>query len=69
MTTDATGIIDTVRTIAADEGPGALYAGIAPKVVRALASGAIQVIPTLTLTHPGDSDRFPILYSDPDPSH
>jgi solute carrier family 25 S-adenosylmethionine transporter 26 len=42
MTSDATGVVDTMRDIAANEGGGALYAGIAPKVVRALASGAIQ---------------------------
>ena len=42
MTSDATGVVDTIRDIADNEGGGALYAGIAPKVVRALASGAIQ---------------------------
>lgn len=35
-------VVGTVRAIAADEGVGALYAGVVPKVVRALASGAIQ---------------------------
>ena len=34
--------VGTIKDIAANEGAGALYAGIAPKVVRALASGAIQ---------------------------
>ena len=42
MTSDATGVVDTMRDIADNEGGGALYAGIAPKVVRAIASGAIQ---------------------------
>ena len=42
MTSDATGVVDTVRGIAAEEGVGALYAGVAPKVTRALLSGAIQ---------------------------
>ena len=36
------GALGTIRAIAADEGVGALYAGVAPKVARALASGAIQ---------------------------
>ena len=36
------GVLGTVRAIADDEGVGALYAGVAPKVARALASGAIQ---------------------------
>ena len=42
MTSDATGVVDTVRTIAVTEGVGALYSGVTPKVARALASGAIQ---------------------------
>ena len=44
MTDDAAppDVVGTVRAIAADEGLGALYSGVAPKVVRALASGAIQ---------------------------
>ena len=42
MTTDATGVVATMRAIAADEGATALYAGVTPKVARALASGAIQ---------------------------
>ena len=41
--TDGSGnVVDTVRTIAAEEGLGALYSGVVPKVARALASGAIQ---------------------------
>ena len=42
MTSDATDVVGTMKDIAANEGAGALYAGIAPKVARALASGAIQ---------------------------
>lgn len=42
MTSDMTGVVDTIRTIATTEGVGALYAGVTPKVVRALAAGAIQ---------------------------
>lgn len=43
MTTEGTlGIVETVTTVAAEEGVAALYSGVAPKVVRALASGAIQ---------------------------
>ena len=43
MTDDnAGGVIETIRTIAADEGIGALYSGVVPKVARAVASGAIQ---------------------------
>ena len=42
MTSHATDVVGTMKDIAANEGAGALYAGIAPKVARALASGAIQ---------------------------
>ena len=42
MTSDATGVAATLRRVAAEEGAGALWAGVAPKVARALASGAIQ---------------------------
>ena len=38
----AGGVVDTIRTVATEEGVGALYSGVAPKVARALASGAIQ---------------------------
>jgi len=34
--------VETLRTIASEEGVAALYAGVTPKVVRALLSGAIQ---------------------------
>jgi len=36
------GVVETLRTIASEEGVAALYAGVTPKVVRALLSGAIQ---------------------------
>jgi len=36
------GVVGTVRTIVAEEGVDALYAGVVPKVARALCSGAIQ---------------------------
>lgn len=36
------GVVGTVRSITAEEGVGGLYAGVTPKVARALASGAIQ---------------------------
>ena len=36
------GVVGTVRTIVAEEGVSALYTGVAPKVARALCSGAIQ---------------------------
>ena len=42
MTSHATDVVGTMKDIAANEGAGALYAGIAPKVARAFASGAIQ---------------------------
>ncbi|KAL1503415.1 hypothetical protein AB1Y20_011466 [Prymnesium parvum] len=42
MTSNATGVINTIRTVLANEGFGALYSGVTPKVARALASGAIQ---------------------------
>lgn len=42
MTTDASGVLETMRSIAVNEGIGALYTGVTPKVIRALASGAIQ---------------------------
>ena len=42
ITENAGGVVDTVRTIAAEEGVGALYSGVVPKVARAFASGAIQ---------------------------
>jgi hypothetical protein len=36
------GVVGTVRTIAAEEGVAALYAGVTPKVLRAVLAGAIQ---------------------------
>lgn len=42
MTENSGGVIDTIRTIANEEGVGALYSGVVPKVARAVASGAIQ---------------------------
>jgi len=42
ITSGSGGVLDTMRTIAAEEGSSGLYAGVVPKVVRALASGAIQ---------------------------
>ncbi|KAL3898639.1 MAG: hypothetical protein SGPRY_012800 [Prymnesium sp.] len=42
MTTDAEGVLKTIRTVTAEEGISALYSGVIPKVTRALASGAIQ---------------------------
>ena len=42
ITDNAGGVVDTISSIAADEGVSALYSGVVPKVARALASGAIQ---------------------------
>lgn len=42
ITDNTGGVVGTIRAIAADEGVAALYSGVAPKVARALASGAIQ---------------------------
>lgn len=42
MAAGGVNVLQTVRTIAAEEGLPALYAGVAPKVLRALLSGAIQ---------------------------
>jgi solute carrier family 25 S-adenosylmethionine transporter 26 len=42
ITQNSGGVVDTIRTIATDEGVAALYSGVAPKVARAVASGAIQ---------------------------
>ena len=36
------GLVDIITSTAASEGVGALYAGVAPKTLRALASGALQ---------------------------
>ncbi|CAM9210747.1 unnamed protein product, partial [Phaeothamnion confervicola] len=36
------GIVDAVQTIVREEGPGAMFAGIAPRMARAVVSGAIQ---------------------------
>ena len=38
----ASGVLDSLRSIAASEGVGALYAGVTPKVARAIVSGALQ---------------------------
>jgi hypothetical protein len=42
ITSNEGGVLDTIRAIIADEGVPALYAGVVPKVARALCSGAIQ---------------------------
>ena len=42
ITANTGGVVDTISSIATDEGVGALYSGVVPKVARALASGAIQ---------------------------
>ena len=42
ITSGSGGVVGTLRRITAEEGVGALYSGVTPKVVRALASGAIQ---------------------------
>jgi hypothetical protein len=42
ITSNEGGVLDTIRTIATEEGVEALYAGVVPKVARALCSGAIQ---------------------------
>lgn len=34
--------MDTLTTIAREEGPGALIAGITPRVARSILSGAVQ---------------------------
>jgi len=42
ITSGSGDVVSTIRGIVAEEGVGALYSGVAPKVARALASGAIQ---------------------------
>lgn len=39
---ESPGVLETVSTIASKEGVAGLYSGVTPKVIRALASGAIQ---------------------------